>query len=258
MNLKQKWEMHKLNRQLNGKGGCKQYLPVFIVFFILFTAFFAYDAIQFVKILNSNDDVFIDININDYITTPYTNDDFNSAKNKLKAVGLENLGNQYIITNLENNADIPNADLTLTGAEFESLLIPIYYAKYGKVITIHEMSISQNDDETYLIKTIYQYRLSINAFTIKINHILYIEEDYLLDSSKNEIGLHNFKILNIKEEYKSQDEIKDANKSKGYLEEYYNYVFIKGENKTYIEQLNYNIFEIQGSEITLSKNTTPP
>lgn len=239
-------EITKSNTRLKIKRGCKKNLSTIIVMFVLIVIFFGYQIIYNANVLNLDiDNLFYDIDINEKLTNPFNDSDLANAKVKLNDVNLTTLASQYIISNLNNNTDIPNGDLCLTNEEFASLLVPIFYAKYGKATTIYEIciTIDENSDDIYKIKITSSEKIDFRYYSIKINEILYITEYYELNLNQNELYLTDFDMLNVNTQYIKKGDIKQGDSNDNFIAQFLNYVFLKNEtSKSYIEQLNYTSF----------------
>lgn len=147
-NKKELDQILKNEKKLKYKSGCKKRMPTTITILILFAIFFGFQAYALYGSINLKvDDLIYSININEKLEQPLKDADLASAKTKLNIVGLTTLANQYIISNLENNQQTPTQNLDLTQSEFASLLVPIYYAKFGKSTTIYELIVSKSTSE---------------------------------------------------------------------------------------------------------------
>lgn len=243
------------------KNGCRNNMATIIVFTILMAIFLGYQITTFTGYPNLDiDDLIYDINIEQELTTPFTDNDLTNAREKLQSVGLTTLANQYIITNLESNTQTPTSSLMLTKAEFASLLVPIYYAKYGKSTTIYEIDITQKTDSTtdYAIKITSSSKLNFRLYDIKIDEQLYITEYYdlkITTPKSYEITYNDFDLLNVNKKYISKQDIEESKTDENFIELFVHYIFItNNETKSYITQLNYNNFNMQDSNIILSNN----
>ena len=287
INRKSKKELDQVlknEKTLKVKSGCKKRLPTFITFLILFILFFGFQAYSLYGSFNLKvDDLIYSININEKLEQPFTEADLNNAKTKLGAVGLTTLANQYIISNLENNPQSPTANLNLTIGEFASLLVPIYYAKFGKSTTIYELIVSkstsekttqellqkqqieklnalnlhynqsitnqnnndENNENIYAIKITSSFIVNIKIYNIKINEPLYVTEIYEYDQTQNTLVLKNYEMLNVNTNYIKKADIEKSKTEENFIQSFLRYAFLVSEvEKNYIQQLNYSNFTI--------------
>lgn len=273
-NRKKKKELNELlksEKKLKLQSGCKKRLPTTITILVLFMLFFGFQAYQLYGSINlKGDDLIYNINIDEKLEEPFSEINLNTAKSKLNEVGLTTLSNQYIVSNLENNVEIPISNLTLSTGEFASLLVPIYYAKYGKSTTIYELittkSIYQSTDESntndnadtdemYNIRVTSSFMINIKIYNIKINEPLYVTEFYTFNKTQNTLTLTNYELLNVNKNYIKKSDIEKSKTEDNFIQSFLSYVFLKEDNqKNYIQQLNYSNFNIDQTtkEIILS------
>lgn len=216
-------------------------LATIIVFIILFLAFFGQEAYNIIKGLNlSTDDLFTQININEYIKNPFTETDFTNAKQKLSDVGLTQIANQYILSNFENNTQTPTTNLQLTKAEFESLIVPLYYSKSGKQFTIYEFVVSLFDSNSNLAKIniCYAFNLKINLYNLNIDEIIYCQDVYQVDLICYDIKHTNSDVLNINKDYVKNEDI--ISNTDDMFNNFINYLFNKTDTSSLLNQLKFS------------------
>ena len=280
-------KLQKLDSRYKTKSGLMKNLPSILVFLVLFSIFFAHSIASNISsfTFKNVDDIIYKIDINEKITCPYTESDLNSALTKLNDVGLTSIStvNTYTLNKIKNNTATPTSNLVLTNAEYESIAIPIYYAMYGKSLTIHEIYFENQEDNSVKIKVISSFILKLSLQIININDRIYISTYYLLKD--NTLELVDAEFLNIntdaikKEDIKPSDEptdnseqnittdendtneqnnSNDTNTDTGSITDeedeilsFLNFMLIKNETeKNYFEYLNYSNYTIENGEIT--------
>lgn len=291
-NKKELDQILKNEKKLKYKSGCKKRMPTTITILILFTLFFSIQAYSLYGSINLKvDDLIYSININEKLEQTLNDADLVSAKTKLKTVGLTTLANQYIISNLENNQQTPTQNLNLTQSEFASLLVPIYYAKFGKSTTIYELIVSkntseettqelqqkqqikklntlnlnysqsninqnnngENNDNIYTIKITSSFIVNIKIYNLKINDPLYVTEIYEYKQTQNTLVLKNYEMLNVNTNYIKKADIEKSKTEENFIQTFLSYTFLNNEtNKNYIQQLNYSNFSMDETTKTIT------
>ena len=291
-NKKELDQILKNEKKLKYKSGCKKRMPTTITILILFAIFFGFQAYALYGSINLKvDDLIYSININEKLEQPLKDADLASAKTKLNTVGLTTLANQYIISNLENNQQTPTQNLDLTQSEFASLLVPIYYAKFGKSTTIYELIVSkniseettqklqqkqkveklnalnlhynqssinqnnngENNDNIYTIKITSSFIVNIKIYNIKINDPLYVTEIYEYNQTQNTLVLKNYEMLNVNTNYIKKADIDKSKTEENFIQSFLSYTFLNKEtSKNYIQQLNYSNFSMNETTKTIT------
>lgn len=194
-NKKELDQILKNEKKLKYKSGCKKRMPTTITILILFAIFFSFQAYALYGSINLKvDDLIYSININEKLEQPLNDANLVSAKTKLNTVGLTTLANQYIISNLENNQQTPTQNLNLTQSEFASLLVPIYYAKFGKSTTIYELIVRKSTSEETTQELQQKQQIEkLNALNLNYNQYS-TNQNNNIESKENNDNIYTIKI----------------------------------------------------------------
>jgi len=244
----EKRELKRLKKagNYNIKGKKHEYLPAIIILIVIVVIAFIINLVNvFTSVKNFNiNDIIFDIDISTHLNVPYNENDLVSAKTKLHNVGLETVANNYNLETLDANEQIPNNDLVLTNEEFEALLIPIYYAKYGKSTTIYEIAFTKVEEDIN-ISVILSTRINLTSIKINFDKAVYAKKEYIF-SKQSELNTKDLEYLNVNSEYLNTNRISETKTENDSIDDFLNFVLINdSENKSFIQLLNFTSFELE-------------